>query len=219
MTKPKSTTLIVVLAAGEGKRFGGVKQLAHLEGSQKCLLEHSLHLIDELEAELKGELEKVAKAVVLGAHSNAILRHHNIQATLKGFAVLENTLWREGLSTSIVRSVAHAEQQDCGAIMFVLADQVSLTANGLKKVLAAYKAEPQRIIASHYNDTLGVPAVFPASYFAELKSLQGDKGAGALIKKNKNCVMGVDLPEAVWDIDTPEKLNEWNTDFKTRHVL
>ena len=52
----------IVLAAGEAKRFGASKQLAHVRG--KALLQH---VLDQLQSPRIGEV-----IVVLGAHADEI---------------------------------------------------------------------------------------------------------------------------------------------------
>ncbi|MEM6376749.1 MAG: nucleotidyltransferase family protein, partial [Bacteroidota bacterium] len=58
------------------------------------------------------------------------------------------------------------------------------------------------IISAAYQDTLGVPAIFPKTYFQDLKMLQEQAGAKKIIKKYQNFVIPFPCPEAAFDIDT-----------------
>ena len=57
--------------------------------------------------------------------------------------------------------------------------------------------------ASHYAETLGVPALFPRLLFPELLALAGDSGAKPLLFKYRETVAPVPFPEGATDIDWP----------------
>jgi molybdenum cofactor cytidylyltransferase len=58
------------------------------------------------------------------------------------------------------------------------------------------------MIASAYAGRQGVPAYFPASAFAGLMELRGDRGARELLQTAK----AIDLPDGEVDVDTMEDL-------------
>jgi molybdenum cofactor cytidylyltransferase len=86
-----------------------------------------------------------------------------------------------------------------------LADQVLVASDEYQRLLDVARTNPERPIAAAYDDTVGVPAVFPARYFERLSALQGDRGAGSLLKSDDQ-VVPIDMPSAAFDIDTPEQL-------------
>jgi molybdenum cofactor cytidylyltransferase len=45
--------------------------------------------------------------------------------------------------------------------------------------------------------------VFPVDLFDELAQLQGDRGARTLLSRHPGRVVGVSMPSAALDIDTP----------------
>ena len=85
-------------------------------------------------------------------------------------------------------------------IMVVLADQVALREGDFKFLLDQFNS--RQIVAAEYGQHLGVPAIFPASYFNRLLDLKGDQGARKLIQENKQQVMSVPMAMAEIDIDT-----------------
>ena len=83
----------IVLAAGEGKRFGGPKQVAVLDG--RPLLEHAVRAMLAVPA-----LDPVV--VVLGAHADAVRE----QVDLGGVDVVVCDRWADGQSASLQAGVA-----------------------------------------------------------------------------------------------------------------
>lgn len=63
---------------------------------------------------------------------------------------------------------------------------------------------PTHIVASEYRNAVGVPALFPAEFFADLVALTGDRGAKPLFTKFQNRLLRIPLPEAGFDIDRAE---------------
>jgi molybdenum cofactor cytidylyltransferase len=90
--------------------------------------------------------------------------------------------------------------------LIALADQVAVTADDLRLLVARWEQQPDRIVAALYDDTIGVPAIFPADLFRELAELQGDRGARVVLLRYPERVIGVPMPSAAQDIDTPGDL-------------
>jgi molybdenum cofactor cytidylyltransferase len=88
----------------------------------------------------------------------------------------------------------------------MLADQAAITAEDLKRLVSAWRRQPDYIVAARYGMTTGVPAVFPRSMFSDLAALRGDSGARALLQRNPDRVVRVPMASAAIDIDTPEDL-------------
>jgi molybdenum cofactor cytidylyltransferase len=58
------------------------------------------------------------------------------------------------------------------------------------------------------DNRIGPPTIFPKAYFPELLALKGDKGAKALMMKEIEQVIQVDLPEAFIDLDNADDLTK-----------
>jgi molybdenum cofactor cytidylyltransferase len=117
----------------------------------------------------------------------------------------------QGIASSIRVGLAQAPFDARGALI-ALADQVAVTVDDLRRLVSCWEQQPDRIVAAQYEDTLGVPAIFPADLFPELARLQGDRGARALLSRHPERVIGVPVPSAARDIDTPGDLpdNAWS---------
>jgi CTP:molybdopterin cytidylyltransferase MocA len=192
MTEPSAATLhVLVLAAGAARRFGSPKQLVRIGGRPL------LHRSASIAAEVAGQ----SVTVVLGAHAELLaplLKH----AT--GNVVI-NRHWEEGLASSLregVRSLPSA----CDGVMIVLADQVAVTGHDLARLAAAWRAQPEWLIAASYDGHTGVPAVFPRWTFPGFNDLRGDSGARVMLERHAGRVLRIPMPNAAVDIDTPEDL-------------
>jgi molybdenum cofactor cytidylyltransferase len=94
--------------------------------------------------------------------------------------------------------------------LITLGDLPALTSAHFQQLIDACRRKPQSIIASAYNDSIGVPCIIPRALFAELETLSGDIGAKKVLKRHIQNVYQVPLPEAGFDIDTQDDLQRFN---------
>lgn len=187
MTVAIDQVYAVILAAGKSARLGQPKQL--LEWQNRTLLEHALSNA--------GMVFKDRVLVILGAEAKLIQSTINlVDAT-----VIVNRDWQTGMASSI-RAAIQALPDSATAVMLMLCDQPLITAVQLQSLVNAWQASPAQIIASEYHQSIGVPAIFPASYFDQLLGLEGDKGAKSVLIKHQTDLIRILLPEAEFDIDT-----------------
>jgi molybdenum cofactor cytidylyltransferase len=181
----------IVLAAGASTRFGSPKQLVRLAGRPL------LHTVVARAAEVTGN----ALIVVLGSGAGELaplLKHS------PGTVVI-NRDWREGLASSIRAGVARLPPA-CTAALLVLADQARVTTHDLRRLAGTWRKRPQYMAAALYAGTVGAPAIFPRSVFAELAALRGDAGARSVLRRGADTLLRVPMPSAALDVDTPEDL-------------
>jgi molybdenum cofactor cytidylyltransferase len=181
----------IVLAAGASTRFGSAKQLVRIAGRPL------LHSSVSRAVEVAGS----AVFVVLGARAAELAP----LLTHTPASVVINREWSEGIGSSIRAGVARLPAA-CSGVMLVLADQAAVTTGDLQRLVSAWKRQPEYVAAAVYSGTIGVPAIFPRSRFAELAELRGDSGARLLLQRNPDRVVRVAMESAALDIDTPEDL-------------
>ena len=182
---------VIVLAAGASTRFGSAKQLVRIAGRPL------LHTTVSRAVEVAGS----AVFVVLGARAAELaplLKHSPA-------SVIINREWDEGIASSIRAGVARLPAA-CSGVLLVLADQAAVTAEDLRRLLGAWRRQPDYVAAALYAGGMGVPAIFPRSRFRDLTELRGDVGARALLHRNPDRVVRVQMESAALDIDTPEDL-------------
>jgi molybdenum cofactor cytidylyltransferase len=176
----------LILAAGEGRRFGGTKQLAELEG--RPLLEHVL-------AAMTGVTPRV---VVLGHAADKIRRGVNMH----GASVVVCEDWEEGQSASLRAGLAALAR--CDAVVVVLGDQPGITAQAVDAIVAA--AGDEDAVRALYDGKPGHPVLLRRPLLAHAGELRGDVGfrdllEGATVREVE--IGGLADPA---DIDTREEL-------------
>jgi CTP:molybdopterin cytidylyltransferase MocA len=182
----------LVLAAGAGRRFGGPKQLATLEG--RPLLEHALRAMMAVPA-----IDPVL--VVLGARADEILAG----VALQGAEPLVIDGWEEGMAASLRAGVAAAEAAGADAVVVTLGDQPHITA---QVIAAMLDHDTPRVagVRAAYDGVPGLPALIKRALFAPVAELRGDAGARGVLATAK--VRHVECGHLARpdDVDTPEQL-------------
>ncbi len=183
----------VVLAAGESRRFGGPKQLAMVRGQTmlNTALEKLIHPLIE------------QRFVVLGAYGEQI--RPSLPADV---VIVMNDRWQEGMGYSLACAVKQLPA-DCSHVLILLADQIEVDESLLDKIIGLQIGQPNRIIATGYSHTIGVPVCFPRALFDTLRDCSGDKGARQWLREHSEQITMVDGPAAAADIDTVDDLADY----------
>jgi molybdenum cofactor cytidylyltransferase len=184
---------LIILAAGEARRFGTPKQLALFNG--RPMLQHVIEIAVDA---------GYRPWVALGANCDVI--RDRCSEVLGKSTVVEVEDWRCGLAASI-RAVVEVllDRNKCeGGAFIMLGDQPWLTKQHIQGIADLVKKNPETIICADYAGAGGVPAYFPESYLKRLASLEGDRGAKQLIAASPHIC--VSLGEGIKDVDTPEDL-------------
>jgi molybdenum cofactor cytidylyltransferase len=183
---------LIMLAAGKASRMGKPKQLLIYQGSS--LISHAVKV------GLNSICEPIL--VVLGAYAELIKPEIDKLAV----EIVENPDWETGMSSSIRAGIAGIKESNSNldAVIIALADQPLINVKVFNKLIQKYQETGNRIIASSYDDIVGVPALFDCALFGELILLEGDRGAKALMRKYQDEVLTIEIPEAGIDIDTPD---------------
>ncbi|MBS1953046.1 MAG: nucleotidyltransferase family protein [Cyanobacteria bacterium SZAS-4] len=193
-----------ILAAGASSRFGSPKQLAKL--GNKTLIDVTLDALDS------AGLEHIC--VVLGCNFETINDHLRQRKGSSGtdFHILQNVEWSNGLSSSIQCAVKFAIAEDATHVLLLACDQPFVDSSLVQKLLDSANALSHKtdIIACKYENSAGIPAVFPAIFFDHLLKLEGDKGAKSIILTSSTPVL-IDFPNGSRDIDFREDLNKLET--------
>lgn len=180
----------LLLAAGSSQRFGMDKQ-STLIGRVPMLTRAACMLLDA------GFAQPI---VVLGPRA---AEHRPLLYGLP-LRVVENRVAGSGMASSLITGLDAAG--DCSAVVVTVCDQPAVTAAHLRALVLAWRKTRRSIVASSYAGTRGVPALFAASHFAELRDLSGDRGAGPILTRYADSTYLIPLPGGDVDIDTPADL-------------
>ena len=198
---------IIVLAAGKSERFEAIKLLAKVKNLAHStpLIQHVLQKITESLAVLN--IDKSNLHIATGGY------HEQISEIIGNqFSLTYSSLAHMGLGHTIAQSVEKIINNDDSAshIMITLADQIALTTDDYIQLIEQSLSMPNKLICAKADLEVMPPAIFPRHYFTQLMSLTGDKGAKALLHKNKENLHEVLLPNAAIDIDTKQDLINWH---------
>lgn len=184
--------VIVLLAAGEGSRFGGAKQLAEIAGEP--MLRRVTRVL------LRTDLPII---VVTGAHADAV------EAVIDDLplSMIRCEDWQLGMGQSLatgVRELTRAFPQASAALV-CLADQPLMNDELLRTVLQRHANAPDRVLAAAQQGVLGPPVLFPRDCFDTLGRLSGTYGARDVLKEHAARVETFVFDAGI-DVDTPEDM-------------
>ena len=183
---------VVILAAGNSSRLGRPKQLLNYRGvsliERAC--RQALRITDRVSVVTGASAENIADAL------------EELPVTL-----IHNASWQEGMGSSIVTGV-NADTGSSG-VLLMLCDQPLISDEHYMALVQCFNENPQKIIASSYKQVIGVPAIFPARFFASLQGLSGAIGARKIIQENPDSLTSIDCPQAAIDIDVEADVESW----------
>jgi CTP:molybdopterin cytidylyltransferase MocA len=195
----------VLLAAGEGSRFGRPKALVEFDG-----LTLAQRGVDLLRA---GGADPIL--VVTGA----------VPVQLSGTHPVDNPAWRTGMGSSLraaLQALAGGPDEpaqlggnvaavlggNVGAVVVALADQPLVGAEAVARLIAAYRAGAAVAVAA-YDGRPRNPVLLAREHWPEVIALAtGDQGARAFLRARPDLVTLVECADTGRpdDIDTPADL-------------
>lgn len=196
------TLAVLIPAAGNSSRLGQTKQLIDL-GGQPMLQDRIRLCVQTIPTNSK-------IFCVLGANAHQI-RHKVIDHRCR---FLFYPFWQKGLAHTIAYGISQLPKQ-MNAVLVILCDQWALTEEDLNNLVEAWQQNPDNIIACQYDNTIGVPAIFPKRFFSQLSCPDdhNNTGAKALLKQHASEVISLNISRAQYDLDTPEQLQSMQAQF------
>jgi molybdenum cofactor cytidylyltransferase len=180
----------LVLAAGAGTRFGGIKQLADFGG--RPLLEYSVR------AMTTSPVGRVV--VVLGSGADEVLA----KVDLHGAEARICSRWQEGQSASLACGLEGLA--DCEAVVVTLGDQPRLAPDAIRRVIAA-RGEGFQAVRATYGGDPGHPVLLERELFERMRDVSGDHGARNLLMSARVREVPCDDLGGGEDVDTPAELD------------
>ena len=168
---------LVVLAAGEGRRYGEAAKQLHPVGGRPML---------DVVLATAAASGVVPRVVVLGARAEQILA----AVDLHGAQAVVCKEWRDGQAATLAAGLVALGDVD--AALVVLGDGPHLAAEAIGRVLAAFDpAEPGVVRAASYGRGRSHPVLLPRQVWALLPQ-SGETPARSLPARLVDCS---DLPE------------------------
>ena len=185
----------VLLAAGQGSRFGRPKALVELDG--QTLAERGVTLLRA------GGTDPVL--IVTGAAQVELRPEHQARTVYNGE-------WRTGMGSSLraaLRALTELEADpEIGAVVVALADQPLVGAEAVGRLIAAYRAGAGVAVAA-YGGKPRNPVLLAREHWPEvIATATGDQGARAFLRARPELVTLVECGDTGRpdDIDTPADL-------------
>jgi len=178
----------VLLAAGEGSRFGQPKALVELGG--QTLAERGVELLRA------GGADPIL--VVSGA----------APVQVGGTQTVDNPEWRTGMGSSLRAALAALTGTDAGAAVVALADQPLVGPQAVARLIAAYRDGASVAVAT-YDGQPRNPVLLAREHWPEVIAMAtGDTGARAFLRARADLVTPVECGDTGRpdDIDTPADL-------------
>jgi CTP:molybdopterin cytidylyltransferase MocA len=171
----------VVLAAGAGRRFGGPKAPAIVDGER--LVDRAVRLLQEAGCD--------PIYVVLGAWVGDVPGAH----------IVVNPNWDAGMSTSLRCALSTLNETASTDALITLVDLPGLTAEAMRRVLSA----PGDIVQATFDGERGHPVRISRDHWESLsQTLEGDAGARAYLATRTDITL-VEIGDIAdgTDVDTP----------------
>lgn len=187
----------ILLAAGGSRRLGSPKQLIDIDGTP-------------LVAHIAGRLLSLAPRrliVVVGSEADRVRESLIPLSSDPGrLTTVENARWADGIGSSISIGVSEASNRGAGGALIALCDQPFVPLAHFEALCRAFATDQPAAVATQYNGSRGVPAIFSHSLFSRLAALAGDQGAKVILNDAALRVATISCDEARWDLDTPADL-------------
>lgn len=184
----------VLLAAGEGRRFGGPKALATIEG--ELLVDRGVQLMVAAGCDVQ--------IVVLGATADQV----QAAASLGGCDVVVASDWSTGMAASLRAGLDAAVAAGVGAVVITLVDQPWIEPAAIRRLVTAWRSGAIVAVAA-YDGERRHPVLLDASIVSNVApSLQGDRGARDWLDAHPDIVVAVDCSGigSAADVDLPTDL-------------
>ena len=177
----------IIIAAGESKRLGRIKQLLPWRG--KSLIEYIIQTARDC------KIEPIH--VILGSNYDQIAPLINCS----GVNIINNQRWKEGKGTSISLGIKSLPEEVKATFVFVV-DQPFLNEKLINTLLNVYEMKKAGITAPYVREIQSNPVLFDRSVFQELMKLKGEEGGRNVFINYQLEKVAWEDEKILWDIDT-----------------
>lgn len=180
---------LILLAAGNSKRFNGNKLLAIYKNKPIYM-----YIVEKV---VNLKINKIICVTQYEEIKEALL-NTNINVVMNNNSNL-------GISSSIKIGINFDKNAD--GYMFMVCDQLFISIQTLNSVIDNFIKGDKGIVCVGCGNNKGNPVIFSKKYINELLSLEGDNGGKVIIKGNLNDLKIVNINNRIElvDIDTQEE--------------
>ena len=212
---------LIMLAAGNSRRFGSNKLLYEIEG--KPMYQHILEKLMKVAEGIRkgaetgdksnsasGRMIAADDAEIVGCQVTAVTQYEEIEraARAAGARVYYNPHPDEGISSSL--QIGLKANLEADACLFTVSDQPWLSVETIEQLIWLLKSSGKGIACVSCSGKLGNPCIFTRKYYDELLSITGDRGGKSVITAHREdtAVLAVEDPWELTDMDVKGKAPE-----------
>lgn len=190
----------ILLAAGESRRMGELKQLLLFRGKPfvVCCVENLL-------------AARLAEIIVVTGHRSA-----EVAAVLADYPVkiAVNNDYQLGMGSSVKCGIG-AARQDATAFLLALADQPQLSTPLINRVITAYEDAHPLIAIPRFGDRNGHPIIFSSQLREAALAAEPETGLKPVLHANRPQTLFVRMEDnlILTDFDTPEEYRKFRQDY------
>ena len=206
----KQDISIVILAAGNSRRFGSNKLFFPIDGIPMYL--HTLQKVLLVQKKMKHRIS----SVILVTQYPEIKKN----AEALGARVIWNPHPEEGISSSmklglleVIKEKPQAQSfsacRENNACLFLVADQPWIRCHTIEALIRMYTESEKGMAAAAKNGQPGNPCIFSGKYYPELLALTGDTGGKRVMRKYMQDVALLEVSDEkeLTDMDIPPDIS------------
>lgn len=207
MIEQRHSIVLIVLAAGQSRRFGATNKLMAEVDGEALIARVLCELVGAHEPAI-AQLSQVV-VVVPPASAKLLAAIESVQAGVP-MQIVQNDLAATGMGSSIACAVAALDDAVTG-VLITPADMPSLSRAHVAALMAAFLAAggDTPVHAMFSDGTPTSPMVWPRRCFAALMELTGDVGGRSLLGQFSAIGVSIGDDGALADIDTADELAAW----------
>lgn len=183
----------VILAAGAGRRFGGCKATAQIDG---------ISFLERIAVNIKATA--CDPIIAVGGSDIAAITSESERLKI---SYVNNPGWEKGQFSSLQQGLAAIDDDICGA-MITLVDHPLVALETYQLLMEAFTKHPGMIMIPSYSHRRGHPIVIPREIMRLVVESPADTTLREIIARHEPIVMlcRTDDPGILRDIDTREDL-------------
>lgn len=119
--------------------------------------------------------------------------------------IVGNSDWMQGMGSSVKAGLEKLLEikKPLDGVVITVCDQPFVTAETINELVETYEKTKALIVASEYQSTRGVPALFGKELFSQLQNLKSG-GAKQIIDQFRAETVSLPFPNGAIDVDTPD---------------
>ena len=202
---------MIMLAAGNSRRFGANKLLYEIDGIP--MYRHVLEQLDDTKKKIENSYSEYSDITEDNNNDNNSdivqlnnLYRNNITAKIICNIIVITPHPEDGISSSV--KIGLNASLDADAVLFTVSDQPWLTSETICELIHVFLNTSKGIACISYQGKMGNPCIFDRKYYNELLSLEGDKGGKKVIMKHLDDTQVYEIEEGreLEDIDYYESI-------------